>query len=185
MSREELHWLAFRYVAGEMIDAEWEAFEQQLADDQSAREAVEQAVELHQAMSLVAAEPWSPSRSAWRVALRNPAAWGATAAACLLLALSLWWLVGPGTPAIDPAHEPGPAAAPDDSQASASLASAWTDIRHARMTDDSPFVSAERSEASLTAEAVAASEEIGPSGPIPRWLLAAVYAETEDDQERQ
>jgi hypothetical protein len=171
-----------------MTDSEREAFEQQLADDQSAREAVEQAVELHQAMSVVAAEPWSPSRSAWRLALRNPGAWGATAAACLLLALALWWLIRPGTPATDPidtAREPSPAAAPDDTQASASLASAWTDIRHARMTDDSPFASTERIEASLAVEAGAASEEIGPSGTIPRWLLAAVYAETEDDQEKQ
>ncbi|MCI0355640.1 MAG: hypothetical protein L0099_11470, partial [Acidobacteria bacterium] len=44
--REELQWLAFRYVAGEMNAAEAEAWERRLADDQAARDAVCQGVAL-------------------------------------------------------------------------------------------------------------------------------------------
>ncbi len=43
---EDLNWLAFRYVAGELNAAELRAFETQLEDDQSAREAVARACEL-------------------------------------------------------------------------------------------------------------------------------------------
>jgi anti-sigma-K factor RskA len=43
---EDLNWLAFRYVAGELNAAELQAFESQLEDDQSAREAVATACEL-------------------------------------------------------------------------------------------------------------------------------------------
>ncbi len=44
--REELQWLAFRYVAGEMNAAEAEAWERRLADDQAVRDAVCQEVAL-------------------------------------------------------------------------------------------------------------------------------------------
>jgi hypothetical protein len=43
---EELNWLAFRYVAGELTGAELRVFESQLEDDQLAREAVAKAYEL-------------------------------------------------------------------------------------------------------------------------------------------
>ena len=42
----DLSWLAFRYVAGEMDRDEAEAFESRLDQDQSAREAVAEAVAL-------------------------------------------------------------------------------------------------------------------------------------------
>ena len=42
----DLDWLAYQYVSGELDDAQLEAFEQRLAGDQSAREAVAVAVEL-------------------------------------------------------------------------------------------------------------------------------------------
>ncbi len=44
-----LDWLAFRYVADELPDEQRIAFEARMADDQSAREAVEQAVAVGQA----------------------------------------------------------------------------------------------------------------------------------------
>ncbi|MEX2139950.1 MAG: hypothetical protein WD894_11855 [Pirellulales bacterium] len=45
-SGDELHWLAFCYVAGELDADEYAAFELRLAGDQRAREAVAAAVEL-------------------------------------------------------------------------------------------------------------------------------------------
>lgn len=51
LDRDDLDWLAFRYVSNEMTGAEIESFEQRLADDQSAREAVARAVDVSQAVS--------------------------------------------------------------------------------------------------------------------------------------
>ena len=53
---EDLDLLAFRYIAGELTPAESEAFEQRLADDQAAREAVARAVDLAQAVASVPAD---------------------------------------------------------------------------------------------------------------------------------
>lgn len=61
--RPELDWLAFRYVAGEMTDAETLAWEERLATDQTAREAVAAAVELYQAVSQLPHDAWSESQS--------------------------------------------------------------------------------------------------------------------------
>lgn len=47
----DLHLLAFRYVAGDLPEADSEAFELRLADDQAAREAVAMAVELSDSIS--------------------------------------------------------------------------------------------------------------------------------------
>lgn len=47
----DLNWLAFAYVAGEMSADEAESFELRLADDQQAREAVARAVELTQVVA--------------------------------------------------------------------------------------------------------------------------------------
>ena len=57
----DLLWNAFRYVADEMSADEQDDFEQQLADDQSAREAVVRAVQLTQAVASLPVEvPNSP-----------------------------------------------------------------------------------------------------------------------------
>lgn len=55
---EELDWLAFRYIAGELSASEADAFETRMADDQQAREAVARAVGL--AFTLAAAGPRTP-----------------------------------------------------------------------------------------------------------------------------
>lgn len=51
IQRGELDWWAFRYVAGELSEAESEQFEARLDQDQGAREAVASAVELVQTIS--------------------------------------------------------------------------------------------------------------------------------------
>jgi hypothetical protein len=54
--RDNLAWLAFRYIADEMPAGEVESFEGRLAVDQAAREAVAAAVELAQAVTAVLAD---------------------------------------------------------------------------------------------------------------------------------
>jgi anti-sigma factor RsiW len=49
---EPLDWLAFRYVAGELSSDETAAFEQRLADDQAACDAVVRAMQLCEAIAL-------------------------------------------------------------------------------------------------------------------------------------
>jgi len=53
---QDLNWLAFRYVAGELSAEEEQRFEERLALDQSAREAVEEAVKLIDALHVAAAD---------------------------------------------------------------------------------------------------------------------------------
>ena len=52
---DELQWLAFRDMSVELTAEEEQRFEQRLADDQAAREAVEQTMELSAAIRLVIA----------------------------------------------------------------------------------------------------------------------------------
>jgi hypothetical protein len=53
----DLHWLAFRYVAGETDAAETAAFEDRLDHDQAAREAVARVVDLAGAVASLPSEP--------------------------------------------------------------------------------------------------------------------------------
>ena len=56
--QDELTWQAFQYVAGELSVTDADLFEERLADDQAAREAVAQAVALfHTVCAVEAAEP--------------------------------------------------------------------------------------------------------------------------------
>lgn len=106
---EDLDWLAFCYIAGELPAAEADAFETRMADDQETREAVARAVGL--AFMLAVAEPkaqqhsrtvfqaastWRHARTARRVA------WAAVAAAaCLAGVWAYRFFQGP-------ADQPGP-----------------------------------------------------------------------------
>lgn len=93
--RGELSWTAFRYVSGEMSVAEAETFEQRLAGDQAAREAVARSVQITQAVTTAPAGPvFAPSsgsgdsvRGSWKRAL----AWtiGTCAAVCLAFVIGL------------------------------------------------------------------------------------------------
>src|SRR5262245_16159830 len=86
---DELAWLAFRFIAGEMTADETTAFELRLADDQAAREAVAAAVELfHAVCAAEAAEPVvavaAKERSTWSQKVTWVAS-GAVAAALLVM----------------------------------------------------------------------------------------------------
>ncbi|MAG92837.1 MAG: hypothetical protein CMJ48_03710 [Planctomycetaceae bacterium] len=88
--KNDLDWLAFRYVAAEMTRAEAESFETLLADEQSAREAVAVAVELTQAVAYVVPVPAAASRASVSVRSYYAAflAVAAAVAAGLLFAFS-------------------------------------------------------------------------------------------------
>jgi hypothetical protein len=79
---EELEWLAFRYISNELPADEVELFEQRLAHDQAAREAVAQAVQLSLAVAGAGGGVAPLRRPAYRTIVR----WLAAAAAVLIAA---------------------------------------------------------------------------------------------------
>jgi hypothetical protein len=91
--REDLDWLAYRYVADELDGPDTYAFEARLEDDQDAREAVARAYALMHCIRVVESE--HPDRVAaaanWRQRLRvrEWAVAAAGLAACLVLTLAL------------------------------------------------------------------------------------------------
>ena len=145
--QHDLDWQAFLYVSGEMIDADLQAFEGRLAEDQSAREAVAQAVELLSKMT-------AGANSGNAIAIANVQPVGgrtifaaiATAAALVLVCFSL---------TRRPLSE-------FDSEPVRELVSLWS---------GSADLSEDWSETDLSP--VAASEEADDLA-IPGWMLAAV-----------
>lgn len=166
----DLHWLAFRYVCGELTGDESVAMEARLAHDQAAREAVAEAVELVGAVGLAASSarpsilPMPPARThrigVWAI----PAA----AAACLALAFGLNSL---GHRKADS----GPlatASARMGSTTTRDVALAWSGLRREEgiHPNDQPAWPAETSViAELELSPLA---EEGESSP-PSWLVAA------------
>jgi hypothetical protein len=116
----ELDWTAFCYAAGELSPAEGAAFEQRLATDQAAREALARAVELTQAVAM--AETLEPvvvvraERSLWGRRL----AWMAVGSAASLLAAAL-------VSALVAPRADNPLVVSDD--LTSELAAAWTQTR--------------------------------------------------------
>ena len=90
---DELAWRAFQYVSGDLSPAESDDFERCLADDQDAREAVAQAVELGTTLASALEHPVVvATRSTKSHSLRwaRRLAWmGAGAAVCLVLLVPL------------------------------------------------------------------------------------------------
>jgi hypothetical protein len=93
----ELDWQAFRYVAGELDAAELATFEQLLAEDQSARDAVLRAVELTQTIFLAEQPQFATAKGSEVPAVQLPTlplpsrphfhwlGWATVAGVCLLL----------------------------------------------------------------------------------------------------
>lgn len=92
---EDLEWTAFQYIANELPEADAAAFEQRLADDQAAREAVARCVELtHSVVALEEAR--SPEvasvLAASRCSDRRRRRWSVAAvlAAAVAVCLAFW-----------------------------------------------------------------------------------------------
>jgi hypothetical protein len=199
----DLDWLAFRYVAGEMPAAECELFEQRLALEQAAREAVAAAVELtaaiaHSADVLAAAAPecaaaLETAPAVERVA--NPSAAPRTSprprgrrlaelkipavvAAGLLLAASSW--LGSKRAGHAPRQPDMARTSPENFDR---LASIWAN----RLPESDDWRGDSlRAAASLAGDSTVSrsdSEEAEPDDVVPDWLLAAVSVRRPDGQD--
>lgn len=192
---EDLDWLAFCYIAGELPAAEADAFETRMADDQEAREAVARAVGLafmlakagpkarHSQTVSQPASAWRHARMAWRVA------WAAVAAAACLAGVWAYQSFR------GPAGQPGPAEhlAQDDEvpiseRPTQQLALLWSRTReelavllHDYWVCDSadygePFeVSWSSTEDESDPNLQTADDTLAVHDP-PTWMLAAVRA---------
>jgi hypothetical protein len=174
---DELHWSAYRYAAGEMSDDEGAAFEARLADDQTVREALEQAVELRSAVKRVLSEPAVERRPAL---LPRVAVWAASLAACVVLAPAALRFFAerldrPDGKQAGPTANRSPVVAEVDS-----IPLAWAAVRDRA---DVETVGAETpdwgAEPTPTDWSLAVDGPVGEgaAGEIPRWLLAAVAAD--------
>lgn len=173
-----LPWQAFCYLAGDLDPAEAAAFEARLADDQAAREAVAQAVELVQAIAAAESQleravvPASRSCPAWRSRL----AWVAIGG--LATWLFVWLLPGP--------FEAGWQGRRGGLDRPRELAAAWMETRRqldatGEMGDwlHKPAALFEAEEG-LLAERLANELELelddDPMAETPSWMTAAVFS---------
>ena len=155
----DLEWLAFQYAIDELSPAGALAFEQRLADDQQAREALAEATLLCQALKRTApcAVP------AQRGALRPAASWiwaACGAAACLLVIGALEFLADDG---------PQPVARPVQSGRDEALAQAWFSARLPVLESDPLALDL------LTEDEIdLAGGEADARLSVPVWMLEAV-----------
>lgn len=164
----ELNWHAFRYIADEMDSAEREAFEDQLADDQQAREAVAEVVELTQSVVL-AVESSPNTESTTQPARFAPLAWMSLGAAlCLAVTLTL-----------QPANPTVPSVASNDATANSELAEHWVSSGRTAENEASEW------HAPLPQDALESELVLNESteSDIPNWLLAAVSKQPSEMEE--
>jgi hypothetical protein len=188
MTTDELNWLSFRYAAGELDAAEAESFEQRLADDQAAREALARAVELTQVVAAAergvavfcaakhgldgnaSVTPLSRTRTAWG----RRVSWMAVGGLASLLLAVLWsGLVGPtwrnARQSIAAASRSELAMAWNqtrDEFAERQNAGDWPSGAGGGWDDESSFLTL-----------VSADEAIADA---PSWMMAAVYTEASE-----
>jgi hypothetical protein len=181
----QLEWSAFCYAAGELSPAEAAAFEELLAQDQSAREALARAVELTQAV--VSAEslvPVTVARSQSSVWTRR-LSWMAVGSAASLLVALVWSAVW--SPSGLQAYLAGGAASKAPSaEESRELAQVWIQTREelARANDLEFWYPAHLASAEVDGIEVAAdfadgtdftdNTEVFPASDTPDWMTAAI-----------
>ena len=168
---DELAWQAFQYVAGELQSDELAAFEARLADDQAAREAVAEAVELGEAASL-ALQP-QPTLAPFKGQSHWWYGIPIGIALCLATVLVVQHFPGPAEQTtVNPNEE---TAVPDRPRSTSDLAAHWSEIRELEASDsEHEEVAADEflvdwphdgDEAGSTASTLA-----------PDWMMAAVSA---------
>ncbi len=172
-SEGDLDWLAHQYFAGELRDHDATVFENRLAVDQIAREALARSVELCQAITLSGESCISPVRSAISQPTRRmrdsfwlkPAGWLAASAAAVMIMgtmLNLLWSPNSGS---------------HSDLNSSLLASEWTEIRN--LTEDAFSDPTSRNESSENGwdglSATTAPDDLGESN----WLLTALAPSAE------
>jgi ferric-dicitrate binding protein FerR (iron transport regulator) len=166
----ELDWSAFCYAAGELSPAEAEAFEQRLASDQAAREALARAVQLTQAVasaeSLVPVVLRPASRD-WGRRL----AWMAIGSAASLL-VAVLWMGGRNDTSTVIRQSPA-------SQDQTALAAVWSQTRDELSTASDAELWYPAHLAASTGEqteiSTAADDDMWPAAPD--WMTAAVVGD--------
>jgi len=148
-TENDLDWLAFRYISGEMAASEAAQFESLLADDQVARDAVVRAVELTQTIVAVQTASMSPSPAMPQSWTQNITWISTSVAALLLVTLALNF------------SRPSPSTTSDDDN----VASIW-----ARSSD---AVNEPTLNGTVLNGTVADEEEFVTADP-PNWMLEAV-----------
>ncbi|MBI3465637.1 MAG: hypothetical protein HY000_21680 [Planctomycetes bacterium] len=161
---------AFRYIAAEMSASEAAAFEQRLAEDHLAREAVAEMVHLSElASAALAPAPTATvacgSRSHWMA----PLAWmTAGAAACLALIATLYGIAS--APDVRPvAKVAAPPAVTPTAVDHVALVRKSAELRDAESRDDA-ILTADEALLTVAAEIQNFDAELN----VPDWLLAAV-----------
>ena len=161
---EELDWLAFCFVTGELSGDERSSFECRLSEDQSAREAVARAVELMQAISLAQthedAQPVLVTNGRRTTTWPRRLAWMSVGASAALVLVAAWLQFD----AIARLFSPPPV----DRQ---ELAEVWSRTRET-VRD---IVQSEPYEFSAPVESDLSSDDAFPS-----WISAAVFIQPSD-----
>lgn len=157
--QNQIDWTAFCYVAGDLSDDDVVRFEEQLATDQTAREALARAVELTQAVAAAESLPVVvelPQRAGrWTKRF----SWMAIGAAASLLVAFVWSTSGIGTrnetAGIGNVRE---------------LAALWTQTRDELATDEEDIDSG----IDDASDDRRADGEIASLPETPSWMMAAV-----------
>ena len=164
---DDLTWLAFRYVAGELDPDELAAFEDRLDRDQPAREAVAEAVALM--AGVVHAAPAFRSTPGSRSRVRRAAVVALASAACLALALA------PRLVDFRPHGDPPDARTPAPGAGSA-VALAWSGLRQEAAEtprQDDPTAALDDPEADTVMPIETTADAGGLVEGLPSWLIEA------------
>jgi hypothetical protein len=158
----DLHWRAFRYVAGEIEPEEAEAFERVLDEDQEAREAVAWAVELAGAIASL-----RPEATLVLTRPRRRSVAALIGAVTLAAAACLGWMV---MTVRGPAPLPGQSRDAAASAPDARVALAWSTLHEERglERDDSSALVAWNDDLPASSETDDASDLA-----LPPWLIDA------------
>jgi hypothetical protein len=165
---DELDWLAFRYVAGELSEEEVASFEARLADDVAACEAVAAMSELSIGTQVaLLSEKLEPARrveypGSLTVRIRSWIAVGSTAVALGWLFLLL------GNRSDRATVETSASVAQTEAQSAADLIARWSRSEETEFSDELPDIT--------PLELSAADNSERPD--IPGWMIAAVSLES-------
>lgn len=164
---EDVHWLAFQYIADELSDAGRTAFEDRLSDDQEAREAVAQAVELAAAVRLAEPADLVTRRESHRKI--SWATWAVGVASASLAILAFLHAF--------PVSQPDPRAEKTEIDA-VQLAHAWSEVRE--IANGDLFGDEVLSEAIVAARELTDVESLAVPAPAelnadpPSWMVVAL-----------
>lgn len=175
--KAELSWSAFRYIAGEMPADEQVRFEEQLAVDQQAREAVALAVQLAHGIAAAPERPTVVAPARRKRRLRVRLAWSAAAAAAVCAAFVLGRQFGGPNEQIAAPVPPTEQSSPvDDTGVAVQLVSFWV------RADAADAEQSSAANGSRELMAIASSESgtdgLGESSlDVPGWMWAAVMSD--------